>query len=81
MRLLRRWRQNQVLVKKRSAELKAVMEGMSFNAFLVFHSKINELMKDRKATLIKYVFLTSEILLNDHQRNLGGCLLLAQQGV
>lgn len=48
---------DQVLVKKKSAELKAVMEGMSFNAFLVFHSKINELMKGRKATLIKYVFL------------------------
>lgn len=62
---------NQVLVKKKSAELKAVMEGMSFNAFLVFHSKINELMKGRKATLIKYVFLTSEIL-NDHQRNWAG---------
>lgn len=62
---------DQVLVKKKSAELKAVMEGMSFNAFLVFHSKINELMKGRKATLIKYVFLTSEIL-NDHQRNWAG---------
>ena len=54
--------------KKKSAELKVVMEGMSFNDFLVFHSKINELMKGRKATLIKYVFLTSEIL-NNHQRN------------
>lgn len=62
---------DQVLVKKKSAELKTVMEGMSFNAFLVFHSKINELMKGRKATLIKYVFLTSEIL-NDHQRNWAG---------
>ena len=28
-------------------------------------------MKGRKATLIKYVFLTSEIL-NDHQRNWAG---------
>lgn len=38
---------------------------------MVFHSKINELMKGRKATLIKYVFLTSEIL-DDHQRNWAG---------
>ena len=30
------------------------MEGMSFNAFLLFHSKMNELMKTKKATLVKY---------------------------
>ena len=58
---------DQVLVKKKSAELKAVMEGMSFNAFLVFHSKINELMKTKKATLVKYGFLATEML-DNHKR-------------
>ena len=42
------------------------MEGMSFNAFLVFHSKMNELMKTKKATLIKYAFLDSKML-DDHK--------------
>ena len=40
------------------------MEGMSFNAFLLFHSKMNELMKTKKATLVKYGFLATEMLDN-----------------
>ena len=43
------------------------MEGMSFNAFLVFHKKMNELMKTKKATLVKYGFLASEML-DNHKR-------------
>ena len=33
---------DQALVKKKSEEWKAIREGMSFNAFLLFHSKMNE---------------------------------------
>ena len=58
---------DQALVKKKSAEWKAIMEGMSFNAFLLFHSKMNELMKTKKATLVKYGFLASEML-DNHKR-------------
>ena len=58
---------DQALVKKKSAEWKAIMEGMSFNAFLLFHSKMNELMKTKKTTLIKYGFLASEML-DNHKR-------------
>lgn len=58
---------DQALVKKKSAEWKAIMEGMSFNAFLVFHKKMNELMKTKKATLVKYGFLASEML-DNHKR-------------
>ena len=55
---------DQALVKKKIAEWKAIMEGMSFNAFLQFHSKKNELMKTKKATLVKYGFLAQEMLDN-----------------
>ena len=41
------------------------MEGMSFNAFLLFHSKMNELVKTKKATLVKYGFLATEMLDNN----------------
>ena len=58
---------DQALVKKKSAEWKAIMEGMSFNAFLLFHSKMNELMKTKKATLVKYGFLAPEML-DNHKR-------------
>ena len=58
---------DQALVKKKSAEWKAIMEGMSFNAFLLFHSKMNELMKTKKASLIKYGFLATEML-DNHKR-------------
>ena len=58
---------DQALVKKKSEEWKAIMEGMSFNAFLLFHSKMNELMKTKKATLVKYGFLASEML-DNHKR-------------
>ena len=58
---------DQALVKKKSAEWKAIMEGMSFNAFLLFHNKMNELMKTKKATLVKYGFLASEML-DNHKR-------------
>lgn len=51
----------------KSEEWKAIMEGMSFNAFLLFHSKMNELMKTKKATLVKYGFLTTEML-DNHKR-------------
>ena len=43
------------------------MEGMSFNAFLLFHNKMNELMKTKKATLVKYGFLATEML-DNHKR-------------
>ena len=43
------------------------MAGMSFNAFLVFHKKMNELMKTKKATLVKYGFLAPEML-DNHKR-------------
>ena len=58
---------DQALVKKKSAEWKAIMEGMSFNAFLLFHSKMNELMKTKKAILVKYGFLATEML-DNHKR-------------
>lgn len=58
---------DQALVKKKSEEWKAIMEGMSFNAFLLFHSKMNELMKTKKATLVKYGSLASEML-DNHKR-------------
>ena len=58
---------DQALVKKKSEEWKAIMEGMSFNAFLVFHKKMNELMKTKKATLVKYGFLATEML-DNHKR-------------
>ena len=58
---------DQALVKKKSEEWKAIMEGMSFNAFLLFHSKMNELMKTKKTTLVKYGFLASEML-DNHKR-------------
>ena len=60
---------DQALVKKKSAEWKAIMEGMSFNAFLLFHSKMNELMKtkkmcirDRKLVICKNIFIIKVIL-------------------
>lgn len=46
---------DQALVKKKSAEWKTIMEGMSLNAFWVFHSKMNDLMKTMKPILIKLV--------------------------
>lgn len=58
---------DQALVKKKSEEWKAIMEGMSFNAFLLFHSKMNELMKTKKVTLVKYGFLATEML-DNHKR-------------
>lgn len=58
---------DQALVKKKSEEWKAIMERMSFNAFLLFHSKMNELMKTKKATLVKYGFLATEML-DNHKR-------------
>ena len=58
---------DQALVKKKSAEWKAIMEGMSFNAFLLFHSKMNELMKTKNAILVKYGFLATEML-DNHKR-------------
>lgn len=62
---------DQAIVKKKSAEWKAIMEGMSFNAFLLFHSKMYELMKTKKATLVKYVFLAPQML--DNHKRYGAC--------
>lgn len=56
---------------EKCAEWKAIMEGMSFNAFMVFHSKMNELMKTKKATLVKYGFLTPQMQV-DHKRYWAG---------
>ena len=61
---------DQALVKKKSAEWKSIMEGMSLNAFWVFHSKMNDLtktMKPMKPTLIKSGFLTPQMLVG-HKR-------------
>ncbi len=62
---------DKAIVKQKSDEWKSIMEEMSFNAFLVFHSKMNELMKTKKATLIKYAFLDSKML-DDHKHYWAG---------
>lgn len=62
---------DQAFVKQKSEEWKGIMEGMSFNAFLVFQRKMNDLMKTKKATLVKYAFLDAKML-DDHQHYWAG---------